>query len=204
MTKEELIKLGLDDATASKVAQASAEELKNFIAKTKFDELAESKKSLETQVTDRDKQLETLKKSTGDIEAMKKQIETLQEENKTSKTAYEGKIKQMRIDNAVNSALTTNKAKNATAVKALLDLKDAEIDDAGNVKGLDKQIKKLVESEDTAFLFDKADPNNQTPPPVKGGAPALGSNNKPNDAVSIGAQMAQKYNAQFVTPKGDK
>ena len=159
MTKEELKALGLDDAAADKVATASIAELKNYVAKTKFDEVNESKKNLESQVADRDQQLETLKKSTGDVETLKNQISELQETNKTAKTDYESKIKQMRIDYAVDAALNGAKAKNLTAVKALIDLKDADIDDDGKIKGLDKQLKKLTEGEDTKFLFDSESSN---------------------------------------------
>ncbi len=154
MTKEELKALGLDDDTASKVAAASTAELKNYISKSKFDEVSESKKNLESQLTERDKQLDTLKKSAGDSEALKKQINDLQESNKKAKSDHDDEIKKMRIDYAVDSALNKANAKNLTAVKALLDLKDADIDDDGNVKGLDKQLKKLTEDKDTNFLFE--------------------------------------------------
>ena len=36
----------------------------------------------------------------------------------------------------------------------MLDLEDAKLDKAGNVKGLEEQIQKLTEAEDTKFLFD--------------------------------------------------
>ncbi len=173
MKKEELVKLGLDESIAQKVADASAEELKQYVAKTKFDEVDKAKKELDEQIKDRDKQLETLKKSTGDVEGLKTKIEELQTANKTAKTEYEAKIKQIQIDNAVESALITAKAKNNKAVRALLDLEKAELDDNG-VKGLADQIKKLQESEDTKFLFDAAD--QQT---FKGANPPGESSQKP-------------------------
>lgn len=156
MKKEELVKLGLDESIAQKVADASAEELKQYVAKTKFDEVDKAKKELDEQIKDRDKQLETLKKSTGDAAELQKKIEELQTANKNAKTDYESKIKQIQIDNAVESALIAAKAKNNKAVRALLDLEKAELDDSG-VKGLVDQIKKLQETEDTKFLFDAAD-----------------------------------------------
>ena len=60
----------------------------------------------------------------------------------------------MKIDFAVEKALTGAKAKNITAVKALLDLKDAKFDKEGNVKGLAEQIEKLTSDEGTKFLFE--------------------------------------------------
>jgi polyhydroxyalkanoate synthesis regulator phasin len=82
MKKEDLVKLGLDEETAKKVADASAEELKGFIPKARFDEVNTEKKNLEAAKATLEGQLESLKNSTGDVEAMKKQIETLQAENK--------------------------------------------------------------------------------------------------------------------------
>ena len=54
----------LSDEDAKKVADASAEELKTYIPKTKFDEVNSSKKELEKQVKERDTQLEEAKKNT--------------------------------------------------------------------------------------------------------------------------------------------
>jgi len=155
MKKEDLIKLGLDEATAIKVAEASTEELKGFIPKSRFDEVNDAKKQLEKDVATRDEQLETLKKSTGDVEALKAQIATLQTQNAKDKADYEAQVKKMQVDNAVEKALVAAKAKNTIAVKALLAgfLEKAELD-GENIKGLDDEIKKLVESEDTKFLFN--------------------------------------------------
>ncbi len=167
MTKEQLVKLGLDETLAAKVVESWAEAIKSFIPKSRFDEVNEAKKTLEEQVKERDKQLETLKKSTGDVEALKTEITNLQEANKTAKAEHETRIKQMQIDNAVTAALTTAKAKNVKAVRALLDLEKAELD-GETVKGLPDQIKKLQEAEDTKFLFDAA----ETKTVVKGAKPA--------------------------------
>lgn len=86
-------------------------------------------------------------------------------------------LEALKIGNAVDMALTNAKAKNNTAVKALLAafLEKAELAEDGTVKGLDEEIGKLVKGEDTAFLFDtsgkakfkgakaaeKSDPHNQ-------------------------------------------
>lgn len=157
MKKEDLMKIsGMTEELAVEVEKASAEELKGFIPKTRFDEVNEAKKNAETLVKERDKQLEDVKKASGDNEDLKKQIESLQEQNKTAKADYETKIKQMQIDNAVSSALKDAGAKNPATVRALLkDLEKAEIDESGVVKGLAEQIKAIQESD--AYLFTSAD-----------------------------------------------
>lgn len=109
--------------------------------------------TLKVQVADRDGQLETLKNSTGDVEAMKQQIATLQADNKAKDDAHAAEIKQLKIDAAIESALTGAKAKNNTAVKALLkDLDKAELGEDGTIKGLAEQIEALQKSD--AYLFD--------------------------------------------------
>ena len=65
---------------ATEVAAASSEELKTFIPKSRFDEVNTEKKNLEATKTTLEGQLETLKTSKGDVEALKLQIETLQTE----------------------------------------------------------------------------------------------------------------------------
>lgn len=154
MKKEDLVKMGLEDEVAKKVADAIAEEMKGFIPKARFDEVNTEKKNLETAKATLEGQLETLKNSTGDVDSMKKQIETLQAENKTKDETHAAEIKQLKIDAAVDKALTKAKAKNTKAVKALLDLDKAELAEDGSVKGLAEKVKALTEAEDSKFLFD--------------------------------------------------
>lgn len=153
MKKEEFVKLGISEDLAAKAEAASQEELKGYIPKARFDEVNNDKKKLELDVRDRDSQLETLKNSTGDVEAMKKQIEDLQKANKDAADAHAQEIKQMKVDNAIEAALTGAKAKNNTAVKALLkDLDKAELADDGTIKGLAEQIEALRKSD--SYLFE--------------------------------------------------
>lgn len=151
MNKEKLMELGLTEELASKVVK----ELDgNYVPKARFNEVNSELKTAKDQVKDRDSQLETLKKSVGDSEELKKQIETLQNDNKAKDDAHAAEIKQIKIDAAVDKALADAKAKNPKAVKALLDLAKAELADDGTIKGLDAQIKGLTEAEDSKFLFE--------------------------------------------------
>ena len=176
MKKEDLMKLeGMTDDLATKIAEQSAEELKGYIPKSRFDEVNEAKKNAEALVKERDKQLEDVKKSTGDNEELKNQITQLQAENKASKEKYEADIKKMQIDNAVQSALKDAGAKNVTAIMALLkDLDKAELAEDGTVKGLADQIQALQKSE--SYLFDI---KNNEPPKPSGATPANSGSNVP-------------------------
>lgn len=162
MKKEELVKLGLDEETAEKVANASAEELKGFVPKSRFDEVNNAKKTAEDTVKERDQQIESLK-SAGNVDDLKQQITTLQNENKAKDEAHAAELLKVRIDSDVEAALTEAKAKNHKAVKALLDLEKAELGDDGKVKGLREQIAALTKAEDSKFMF-----NAVTAPKMKG------------------------------------
>jgi len=156
MKKDELVKLGLTEEDAEKVAKASEEELKGFVPKSRFDEVNEARKHAEDSVKERDKQIEGLKSSAGDAEKLKQQIEQLQQDNKAKDSSHALEIKKLKIDNAVDSALSAAKAKNLKAVRALLDLDKAELSEDGTVKGLAEQIKKLSEADDSKFLFESS------------------------------------------------
>lgn len=163
MKKEDFIKLGFSEADAEKAAAASAEELKGYIPTVRFNEVNEAKKKAEEAVKERDKQIEGLKSATGDAETMKKQIEALQADNKKKDEVHAAEILQIRVDNAVDAAIIAAGAKNAKAVKALLDLSNPKLADDGTVKGLSDQLDKLKTAADSSFLF-----NASTKPKMKG------------------------------------
>jgi len=159
VNKEQFVALGISEEQAEKAATASAEELKGFIPKSRFDEINTAKKKAEDDLKDRDKQLEDLKKSSGDAAELTKKIETLQTENKAAKEKYEAEAKELRMGTAVKLALA-GKVHDPDIVAGLLDKTKIELDDNGNIKaGLDDQIKALQTSK--AFLFVPEDKGGQ-------------------------------------------
>lgn len=199
MKKDEFVKLGISEDLAAKAETASQEELKGYIPKARFDEVNNEKKKLELDLRDRDGQLETLKNSTGDVEAMKKQIEDLQKANKDADDAHAQEIKQMKVDNAIENALTGAKAKNNTAVKALLkDLDKAELADDGTIKGLKEQIEALRKSD--SYLFEA----NESKKTFKGATPGESGNEDGVKSMSIEQfrkmSPAERYNYSVTNP----
>lgn len=174
MTKEKLMEWGLTEEQATKVMEGLNG---SFVTKARFNEVNTELTTAKNTIKERDTQLETLKKASGDTKALQDQITQLQADNKKKDTDHAAELKNLKISNAVDVALTNAKAKNNTAVKALLAafLEKAELADDGTVKGLDDEIGKLTKGEDTAFLFDtsgkakfkgakaaeKSDPHNQ-------------------------------------------
>ena len=156
MKRKELEDLGLNKEQVDAVIKMNGADIENAksVSAAEISNLQTENESLTSQVKERDKQLETLKKSAGDNEDLQKQIEQLQTDNATAKANHESEMNQLKVEYAVEKALTGAKAKNIKAVKALLDLDDAKLDKEGNVKGLQEQIDKLVSGEDTKFLFN--------------------------------------------------
>lgn len=148
MTKEELKALGLNDDQVNKIVEDYG---KNYVSKAQFNQKNEELKTIKEELKKSNGDLETLRKNNKDNEALVKQIDGLKAEAKTRQTEYDSKIKQMQIDAIVDRSLLKAKAKNAKAVKALLDLEKAEVD-GETIKGLDDQLKKLQESD--SYLFE--------------------------------------------------
>ncbi len=155
MKKDELVKLGLDDTTAEKVAAASVEELRGYVPKARFDEVNTAKKAAEEQVRERDKQMESLK-AAGSVDDLKSQIAALQADNRAREKAHAAELRRVRVEADVEAALTEAKARNHKAVRALLDLEKAELSEDGKVKGLREQIAVLAKAEDSRFMFQPA------------------------------------------------
>lgn len=197
MKKEEFVKLGIDEETAKKCEAASQEELKSYIPKARFDEVNNEKKKLELDVRDRDGQLETLKNSTGDVESLKKQIADLQKDNKAKDDAHAAEIKQLKIDAAIESALTGAKAKNNTAVKALLkDLDKAELGEDGTIKGLAEQIEALQKSDE--YLFEAKESKKK----FKGAEPGESGNEEGDKGVDT-SKMTYSELAAYLAENPD-
>ena len=186
MTKKDFTDLGISEELAAKAAEASKKELESYVQKSKYDLAVTEKETLEIQIKEHGKQLEELKKAAKGSEELEKKVKELQ-------------------DNAAAS-----KAKNAKAVRSLLDMNDIVLDD-GKVKGLDKQIKKLQEAEDSKFLFESAPQPEDGKPKIGGSADNAnssgignGSADTGNGSKSIGQLMAEAYNADHVPAADNK
>ncbi len=148
-------------------------------------------------IKERDTQLEQLKNSPDNPETLKQQIQQLQDDNKAAKEAHEKELKELKVSNALEKALTDAKAKNSKAVQALLELgDDVELNEDGSIKGLDEKIKALKKSD--SYLFNeekqttKIDGAKPTPSP---GDPNPSPNpNKPKTYEDFVAELEAQNN----------
>lgn len=99
-------------------------------------------------------QIDTL---TGQLGEANKKLEGYDPNWKTQADAESKKLEAQRNEFLLDKALSGAKAKNATAVKSLLDREKLSFA-GGEVIGLDKQLTDLRKGEDTAFLFEQETP----------------------------------------------
>lgn len=165
MTTEELIaKLGIADDKKKEAAEAVKEFLDGaYVPKSRFNEVNEEKNSLKASFADRDKQLDGLKKSAGDNDALKQQIKELQEKNKAAAAEYDAKMKELRMNTAIQIAVSKD-AQDADIVAGLIDKSKIILGEDGKITGLEEQVKALKESK--GFLFKQDQPGGYAP---KGG-----------------------------------
>lgn len=139
---------------------------KEYIPKTRFDEVNDANKELKNQIASRDSQLTELQKSAKGNEELTKQIADLQTANQKAKEDYDAKVLQLQKDYTLESVLSKSGAKNANALKGMLDLSKCEFKD-GSYKGLDEQIAQIKKDNDWLF-------NSQVPS-------SIGSNHQRSD-----------------------
>lgn len=182
MEREFLKGLGLEKDAIDKIMAENGKDIE--LEKGKVKDIQSQLVTANNTIKERDKQLETLKNSPDNPETLKQQIQQLQDDNKAKDEAHQKEIKELKVNSALEKALTNAKAKNAKAVQALLDLgDDVELNEDGTIKGLDEKIKALKKSD--AYMFDDAKPSTS----VKGANP---SSTNPSNPIDPGSKKPQE------------
>ncbi|WP_410769589.1 phage scaffolding protein [Fontibacillus sp. BL9] len=187
--KELLKNAGVDESKLDGLIGDVNKELpKHFVPKLQYNEVAEAKKKAEKDVADRDKQLEDLKKSSGNAEELKQQIQKLQEDNKTAAEKYESDLKEMQLGNALKLALA-GQVHDADLLTGLIDKTKIELGEDGSIKaGLEDQIKTLRESKGFLFAENK--------PTFKGANPADPASQTSTSSLSDAATISGIFSQQ--------
>lgn len=196
MKKEEFVALGIDEKMAEKAAAESKKELDGaYVPKDRFNEVNESRKQLETTVKDYEGQLETLKASAGDNEALKVQIAELQEQNKKKDEEHQEELKNIKLTNAIKLILAES-AQDSDLVASLINKEQLILGEDGKVTGLEEQIKTL--KQEKAFLFkeEKKEPEKSLPGFVVGAKSQQQKTLEPGDNVNMKDAIAAKIQAQ--------
>ena len=186
MKKEDLIAMGLTEDQAKKVMDSLDG---NFVTKTRFNEVNEENKTLKQSVADRDKQLDDLKKSSGDNAELKKQIEDLQETNKSEAKKHADEMKELRLTNAIKLAVA-GKVHDEDMTAALFDRSRLILADDGKVSGLNEQLESI--RKEKAFLFKDGD-----------GGQGSGGKGKPGYKPKGGETHNEGYAAQYAQRRNE-
>ncbi|KGP80090.1 MULTISPECIES: phage scaffolding protein [unclassified Paenibacillus] len=187
--RELLKQAGWEDAKIDAfIGDVNKELPKHFVPKSQYNELSETRKKLEKDVADRDKQIDDLGKTAGLSEDLKQQIETLKTENQTAKTQYESDLKEVKISNAITAALS-GKVHNEKVVTGLIDKTKLVLGDDGKIVGLDEQLTGLKTSDAYLFKPEEAQGQQQQQQPgIKVGAgktePPAGGQLSLGDAIA--------------------
>lgn len=135
------------------------------IPKAVYNELNEKYKMLDRQKKDTDSLLEEANGKLKDSTEFEGKYKALLSQQKEDSERYEKQIADMKRGYAIDSALAKAGARNAKAVKALLDESKITLGNDGTFIGIDEQISAIRSEND--FLFNA--PESKTPRPSFGG-----------------------------------
>ena len=144
-----------------------------WVPKTKFNELLGSEKLAKDQLEATNKQLEELKKNATLTEEQKNQLKTLEDQVKAQNESHAAELKKIRLDHAIETALSKAKSKNVKATRALLDEQKIILGDDGQIAGLNEQLEAI--KKDNGYLFE-ADPDGNGNNPPAQNLPRFGGN----------------------------
>ncbi|MDN4069256.1 phage scaffolding protein [Paenibacillus vini] len=162
---------GLSGEQIKSITEGVENNYKGYVPEHRFEEVNTARKQAESDLKERDKQLEILSKSTGDNEALKEQIKKLQGDNKAAAEKYEADVQELKLNTALKLVLN-GQAHDPDIVAGLLDKTQIKIGEDGSIiAGLDDQLTALRGSK--GFLF--AEKPESKGPTFKGAAPADGN-----------------------------
>lgn len=155
MKREELKALELADEAIDAIMKLHGQDIES--QKTKAAEAEKQLESLQGQLTDATKTIEGFKEL--DVDAIKQAADEWQSKAEAAKAEAETEIQRLKFDHALEGALTGAKAKNAKAVKALLNFEELKLSqEDGSIIGLDKQLEKVRSDAEYLFETDKPTP----------------------------------------------
>lgn len=184
----------LGDSYTEEIDGKVAEEIgKGFVARSDFNNTKTELAAMKKAVQERDTQLESLGKASGDVDALKQQIATLQAENKAKDEAHSKEMADVKIKAAAERALATAGAADVPLAMGLLSkfISDAKLDDKGNVAGLDDAVKQLTGNKALSSLF----PGKQAAS-ISGVSPVGGSTNTPDADPKAGEYSSKLAEAR--------
>lgn len=188
MKREDLKKIeGLSDAAIDSIMALHGQDTdahKKALSalETERDQMKAQIESLNTQLAEAGKQIEAFKGM--DIESVKKSAEEYRVAAEKAKADAAAQLAALKFDHSLEGALTSAKAKNAKAVKALLQADALKLQEDGSILGLKEQLEKIKAENDYLFESETA----VTDPKIVGHAE--GSKKSPLSVFEAAARQA--------------
>lgn len=154
MKRDFLKDLGLDSEIIDKIMAQYGADVEKLRATN--DAQAENIKALNIELENKNNEMNDLISQNKELEDLKQKFAQIQEQKKQAEDKFNADLRELKIKNALDKELSKAKAKNNKVVMPLLSdfLKNAELDENDNIKGLDQKIRQLTEQDSTSFLFD--------------------------------------------------
>ncbi|AWY06892.1 MAG: minor structural protein [Caudoviricetes sp.] len=196
MKKEELLEIGLTEEQAAKVFALNGVDVER--EKARATQAKADLSDAQAKLADRDRDLEQLKATAGDAEAIQKQLTELQAKYTTDTAALNAKLADRDYADAISRAIAGKGLKFSSksaqrAFEAALREKKLELKD-GELSGLDDFIKAQREADPDAFAPDKPAPR-IVAATGSGGAPAEPTPANVAQAKEMGATRAASAKA---------
>ncbi|MCE4964407.1 MAG: phage scaffolding protein [Staphylococcus haemolyticus] len=134
-----------------KVLDTVEESQSGMVPRSRLNDKNAEIKDLKAEITNRDKQIADLEKSVKDESEIQKELDKVKQENADWQTKYE----ETQLNNAIKLAVA-KEANDANDVLLMLDKSNLELQEDGNVKGLEDAVKALQESKPYLFADNKA------------------------------------------------
>lgn len=139
-----------------KVIDAIDESKSGMVPRSRLNDKNAEIEELKAEITNRDEQIAKLQDSVKDDSELQKELDELKDKNAEWQTKYQ----ESQLNNAVKLAVAKD-ANDADDILAFINKDELELQDDGNVKGLDKAIESLKESK--PYLFAESKPSGRTP-----------------------------------------
>lgn len=192
MNKEQLIAAGFTEAQADAILKLHKDAIDgNYVPKATFEAEREKVKNLNTEVSNRDTQINELGKFKGIAEELQTKVTQLETANAQAKAGFEQQLKELTQKTLVTSSIR-DLVLDVEDVIPKLDFSKITFKDDKIESGLTEQLENLKQAKPHYFKTEKQD---TTPKGwVFGKTPQEGNEDnkgKDNEFVAFGKQLAQ-------------
>lgn len=153
MRRDFLKDLGLSDEIMDKIMTQYGLDIEKYKTEKKENEVKIT--FLNDKIKEQEEAINSMQKDNESYTKLKQDYDLLQEEKTKNDNEYKQQIREIKLKSGVEKALNNAGAINQKVVMPLLKefLGTAEIDEKGNINGLEEQIKQIKDNADTSFLF---------------------------------------------------